>query len=277
MHSLVEKEVVAVLAACGTDGLMVWRGGWQRMACPLPCPEMLALQRNRLAVLDNTAHAVWTGQRIIPVDSGVEAMLLWGEHLLTLSGDTDCLTLLSLNGGGPLLTIPVGVYPQDMCLLPGSRSLAVCGGADGMIHIIRLPELWEEQTIRLPGHVHRATCLGGVLYALCTVEDAGLCCQLCSIRGGRCRPLARWPGLPGAIHRDDTGCLWVAASEVLCRFHKGEYHPLKGEFGLIRHMDSRRGMLLISDPVMEQCSLITADKSMQLLYEGEIGHAVFRQ
>ena len=131
-----------MLLASGSSGLMAYQGGWRALPCPLPSPGLLARDHHRLAVLDNTSRLVWTGRRLIPVDSGIEAMLLWGDRLLTLSGDTDCLTCFSLVTGGPLLTIPAGVYPQDMCLLPGGRSLAVCGGADGLMHIIRLPELW---------------------------------------------------------------------------------------------------------------------------------------
>lgn len=263
-----------MLAACGSSGLMAYRGGWQPLPCPLPCPEMLARRGDQLAVMDNTVHAVWTGRRILHVDSGVEAMLLWGDGLLILSGDTDCLTLFSMATGQPQLTIPAGVYPQDMCLLPGGRSLAVCGGADGMLRVIRLPELWEEQAIRLPGSVQRAACMGGVLYALCAVEDDGLCCQLCRIHGHAWSIMARWPGLPGAIHGDQAGRLWIAASEALGCFHRGEYRPVPGEFGLIRHMDSRQGMLLASDPVMDALWLIQGGQT-KMLHEGNVQHGVF--
>ena len=263
-----------MLAACGSSGLMSWDNGWHVLPCPLPCPEMLARRGNVLAVLDNTAHAVWTGRRIIPVDSGVEAMILWGDGLLTLSGDTDCLTLFSLATGLPQLTIPAGVYPQDMCLLPGGRSLAVCGGADSLLRVIRLPELWEEQVIRLPGSVERTACLGSVIYAPCAVEDDGLCCQLCRIQGGRCSAIARWPGLPGAIHADSLGRLWVAASEMLCCFRRGEYRGIPGEFGLIRHLDSQGGKLLASDPVMDVLWL-AEDGHIKKLHEGNVQHGIF--
>lgn len=263
-----------MLAACGSSGLMSLGNGWQRVSCPLPCPEMLARCGSRLAVLDNTVHAVWTERRIIPVDSGVEAMLLWQDALLTLSGDTDCLTLFSLSTGQPQLTIPAGVYPQDMCLLPGGRSLAVCGGADGMLRVIRLPELWEEQAIRLPGSVQRAACLGSVLYVLCAIEHDGLCCQLCRVQGGGWVSLAQWPGLPGAIHADGIGRLWIAASELLCCFHRGEYRRIPGEFGLIQHMDSRQGQLLVSDPVLDALWLVEGTHT-KMLHEGNVQHGIF--
>lgn len=263
-----------MLLACGAEGLLVHQGEWRTLPCPLPWPEMLAWENGRLAVLDNTSHAVWTGGRVLAVDSGVEAMLLWHDALLILSGDTDCLTMISLATGQPMLTIPAGVYPQDMCLLPGGRSLAVCGGADGTLRIIRLPDLWAEQVISLPGSVQRAACMEGVLYALCALEEDGLCCQLCCVQGRSWRSLARWPGLPGAIHGDETGKLWVAASEVLGCFQGGEYRAVQGSFGLIRHMTSRRGVLLASDPVMDALWQAQGGRA-EMVYEGGVQHGIY--
>lgn len=262
-----------MLAACGPQGLMTWQSGWRQVGCPLPRADMLARAPGRLSVLDNASHAVWTGGRILPVDSGVEAMLLWGDGLLTLSGDTDCLTLFSLDTGLPQLTIPAGVYPQDMCLLPGGRSLAVCGGADACLRVIRLPELWEEQSIRLPGNVQRAACLGGELFVLCATEQDGLRCQLCHVHGGRFSTMGQWAGLPGCIHADVQGRLWVASSERLSCYCHGEFRTVPGDFGLIRHMDSRSGVLLASDPVMETLWQIGSETTV--LLEGSVEHGIF--
>lgn len=263
-----------MLAACGPRGLMTWQQGWHSLACPLPGADMLACTGGRLVMLDNTVHAVWADGRMLPVDAGVEAMLLWGDALLTLSGDTDCLTLFSLETGQPLLTIPAGVYPQAMCLLPGGRSLAVCGGADGTLRVIRLPDLWEEQTLHLPGTVLRVACLRGNLYVLCTTENDGLCCQLCCIQGRRQWRMGCWPGLPGAIHADSLGRLWVASSERLGYFRQGEYRAVPGEFGLIRHMDSQGGALLASDPVLKTLWLVRQGTPTPLL-EGSVQHGLF--
>lgn len=263
-----------MLLACGSAGLMVHQGEWRPLAMPLGSADMLARGGGRVAVLDNAAHAVWVGGRIIPVDSGVEAMLLWRDSLLVLSGDTDCLSAFSLATGQMQLTIPAGVYPQDMCLLPGGRSLAVCGGADGRLRIIRLPDLWAEGEIALPGSVQRAACVGGTLYALCALEDDGLCCQLCRISGGGWLAMARWQGLPGAIHADDTGGLWVAASEALGCFRRGEYRAVPGTFGLIRAMDSRGGTLLASDPVMETLWCVQGGRC-RAMHEGGVQQGIF--
>lgn len=274
LHTLMEKEVAVMLAACGSGGLMFFEGSWRPLPCPLPCPEILALSNARLAVVDNTAHTAWDGRHSMPVDSGVEAMLLWGDSLLTLSGDTDCLTLFSLSTALPHLTVPAGVYPQDMCLLPGGRSLAVCGGADGMLRVFRLPGLWEAEALRLPGNVQRVACLGGALYALCAMEQDGLCCQLFRLHGRSCCAMARWPGLPGAIHADGLGRLWVAASETLCCLHHGVCRAIAGDFGLIRRMDSRGGVLLAADPVMDTLWRISGH-SAAALWEGPVQHGIF--
>lgn len=258
-----------MLAACGPRGMKIWRQGWHSLTCPLACTDMLAWADGRLAVLDNASHAVWVNGRILPVDAGVETMLLWGNHLLTLSGDTDCLTLLSLDTGQPLLTTPAGVYPQDMCPLPGGRSLAVCSGADGTLRVFRLPDLWEEQSILLPGNTQRVACLQDSLYVLCATENDGLCCQLCRIQGRRLCGMGRWPGLPGAIHADGTGRLWVASSERLGYFRQGEYRAVPGEFGLIRHMDSQGGTLLAADPVTETLWQVSGGKAVPVL-EGDV-------
>ena len=264
-----------MLLACGTAGLKRLHSSCQPLPCPLPCPELVACDRRRLAVLDNTSHAVWTDSRIIPVDSGVEAMLLWRDSLLTLSGDTDCLTRHSLRTGEILLTLPAGVYPQDMCLLPGGRSLAVCGGADGLMHIIRLPELWEEQTIPLPGCVQRVACGPGGLYALCILENDRLYCQLMRISGHSSVAVARWPGLPGALCADAAGRIWVSASEMLCCFLRGEYRPAAGEYGLITRMDCLGSSLLLTDPILEQCLLLQGSEPPRVICQGPVQHAVF--
>lgn len=264
-----------MLVACGTAGLMVHReGGWHRVASPLPCPGMLAGGGGQWAVLDHAAHAAWVNGRVISVDSGVETMALWQKTLLVLSGDTDCLTMFSADDGQRQLTIPAGVYPQDMCLLPGGRSMAVCGGADGMVRVIRLPELWEEQAVALPGNVQRVACLRGMLYVLCAMEEDGVCCRLYRIRGNAWQRIAQWPGLPGAIHTDGLGNLWVAASEMLACFTHGEYKRIPGDFGLIRHMDSRGGMLLASDPVMGVLWQVK-DGRARVVCEGGVEHGVF--
>ena len=278
-HSMFLKGVSAmgILLAAGEKGLLFRGNNWQKLSCPLPRPELLARDGLRIAVVDNARHLLWTGRSVIPVDSGVEQLLFWHDCVLTLSGDTDCLTLLDWAGGTPITTMPVGVYPQDMCLLPGGQLLAVCGGADSLLRLISLPECRVHHSFALPGNVQRVTCTAGQLYVLCALEDDGLKCLLYAIplHGTHVQPVARWPGLPGAIHADSQGRLWVAASEMLCCFAPGSSTPtyMKGDFGLIRRMDSHGG-LLISDPVLDTLSLWTGNR-LSTLSVGNVQHGLF--
>ena len=117
---------------CGGGRLAEYREGWERVPCPLACPELLAVSGPRLACVDNANHALWMGGRMVAAESGIEAALWWHDCLLTLSGDTDCLTLIG-PGGEMLLTTPAGIYHQDMCLLPGGNTVAVAGGATHLV------------------------------------------------------------------------------------------------------------------------------------------------
>ena len=266
-----------MLLCCGGKGLEAYGRGWRRVPCPLACPGLLAASGPRLACVDNTNHALWLNGRVSAAESGIEAALWWRDCLMTLSGDTDCLTLLGPEGE-MLLTIPAGIYPQDMCLLPGGNTVAVAGGADGRVHFIRLPGLTEAGRTPLPGNVQRVACAGGMLYALCALEDDGLRCLLCRVplHDGPHRALALWPGLPGAVHVDDRGALWAASSERLCRMGPaGGLEEMQGDFGLIRRMDSRGGMLLTSDPVLETLSLVRGGRQ-DVLREGGVQHGIFR-
>ena len=227
-------------------------------------------------MVDAPHRLLWMGEKLFPVDGGIEALLLWQGYPLLLSGDTDCLLLLDPQSGSPLVLTPVGVYPQDMCLMPGN-AVAVCGGAEGAVHLLRLPELTIFRTIRVPGNAQRIAWQHGCLYVLCAAEDDGLCCLLCRLypQTQRYEPLATLPGLPGALRGDGRG-LWAAASEMLCYFPEGSTQPsvrLAGS-GLIRHIDCQDGLVLTTDPLMGQIQLIRKDRGRVLL-EGDVQEARF--
>lgn len=267
---------MAVLLCCGADGLMAHQGTWRRLSCPLPSPSLMAAQEGLVALADNTQRLVWLGDALFPVAGGVEALLLWQGRLLVLSGDADSLTLFS-PAGTPLFLAPVGVFPQDMALLPGGF-VAVCGGAEGTVLLLRLPELTVDKRIRVPGSAQRIAWQGGLLYVLCAVEEDGLRCLLGRInpRTGRYDALTVLPGLPGAIHADSAGRLWVAASETLSCFRPGDRSPRQtiGGFGLIRHIASWERHLLLSDPVTGALMLLASPfHHPQVLLTGDVGQA----
>lgn len=271
-------SVMAVLLCCGEDGLLAHHGTWRRLSCPLPSPSLLAAQNDAVAMVDNTQRLLWLGDVLFPVAGGVEALLLWQGKPLVLSGDGDSLTLFS-PAGTPLFLAPTGVYPQDMCLIPGGI-VAVCGGAEGTILILRLPELTVMQRIRVPGIAQRMAWQGGFLYILCAVEEEGLRCLLGRIhpRTGRYEALTVLPGLPGAMLADGMNRLWVASSEALSCFRPGERMPrqtLHG-FGLIRHMACKEHRLLLSDPVLGTLMLLESPfHRQQTLFSGDVGQAAF--
>ena len=283
---------MAILLGCG-EGLMMLEREWRAAACPLTRVTNIALERGQLAALDNEAHELWLGGQVLAADTGVEALALWQGRCLTLSGDTDCLTLTDATSGEPLLTTPAGVYPQDMCVIPGMGLVAVCGGADGTVRLLTLPDLRPVKTAHVPGNAQRIDVSRGWLHVLCLTEDDGLKSLLCRVplrgdrydrydwhdRYDRYEPVATLPGLPGAIHADRSGGLWTAASERLYHFPRDSRVPdwtLPG-FGLIRHIDCWGQWVLATDPVMGLCALIDGSgrQPVRILYEGDVGQGLF--
>ena len=271
---------MAILLGCG-EGLIMLERDWREADCPLGSVTNIALESGRVAALDNESHQLWLGGQVLRADTGIEAMQLWQGHCLTLSGDTDCLTLTDAATGEMLLTTPAGVYPQDMCVIPGMGMVAVCGGADGTVRLLTLPDLRPVKTAHVPGNAQRIDASCGWLHVLCLTEDDGLKCLLCRvpIYGDRYDPVATLPGLPGAIHADRAGGLWTAASERLYHFPRDSRVPdwsLPG-FGLIRHIDCWGQWALVTDPVMGLCALIdgTGRQPARVLYEGDVGQGRF--
>ena len=269
-----------IMLACGAEGLLEYRGAWRRLSCPLPCPTLLCPRSGTPIIVDESRHLLWTGAAVTPVDSGLEALLLWQNRALTLSGDTDCLTMLDLATGQPQMLTPAGVYPQDLCFV-GANLVAVCGGADGMVRLIRLSDLQTVHEFQLSGTTQRVTYSGQELTVLCLVGDDGMQCQMCRIPlpGGALQRVCTMPGLPGALCPDGRGGVWMAVSERLAHFTRGESAPdvLLPDFGLIRHMSRLGGSVLTSDPVLGQCALVSANGRKQVLYEGDVQQAAFSE
>ncbi len=269
---------MGILLGC-SEGLIIPDDRKAILPCPLRRPDCIALCRGHMAALDNIEHQLWLGGQVHPADSGVEAMLLLPGGCLMLSGDTDCLTCLEPSTGLPLLTVPVGVYPQDFCLVPGCDLLAVCGGADGTVRLLTLNDLQTVKIAHVPGNAQRIDASCGWLHVLCLMEDDGLKSLLCRVplRGERYEPVTTLPGIPGALRADDTGGLWVAASEMLYHFPPDSAAPdrIFPGFGLIRHMDWKAGWLLVTDPVMELCMMINHRGERRAVYEGDVGQALW--
>ncbi len=242
-HSLTQ-EVSAMGLLLDGDGLWTRQGGWVPADFPL-FHANLAADGGRTAV-DNAAHLVYHAGRVFPCDRDIEALALWQGHALLLSSDTDCLSLW--DGEGAVRTARVGVYPQDMAVR--GDTVWVCGGADGRVHGLALPELHSLVSYPLPGMPERIAFRGETAYILSLLaeEDVRTALFFLDLQNGHCRERARWPGLPGALAADDG--LWVGVSEqVLHLTREGETDLRVEGFGLPRRICVQGELALVTDPV----------------------------
>ena len=214
--------------------------------------------------VDNAAHRLHHRGRSYPCDREIEALCTWREQPLLLSSDTDCLSLWDADG--PVRTARVGVYPQDMAI-SGDRA-CVCGGADGMLHVLTLPGLYPFCAIPLPGMPERIALHGQTAYVLTLMTEPAVHTALLEVDLPRraARPLARYDGLPGAICAADGG-LWVAAGEVLMRLTPADASSALtiAGFGLIRRLLPHEGGVIALDPLEERATWISASPELRLV------------
>ena len=169
--------------------------------------------------VDNEAHLLNIGGQVYPCDRDVEALRRWKGHALLLSSDTDCLSLW--DEAGLVRLARVGVYPQDVAV---TEDLAVvCGGADGKLHLLSLPDLFETAEYLVPGMPERLCVRGDAAYVLSLMPEPEVHTMLLTVAlsDGIWRELRRLRGIPEAITADETG-LWVAVSEGAIWLPEGE-------------------------------------------------------
>ena len=207
--------------------------------------------------VDDAAHMLHLDDQSFPCDRNIEALLPWNGHALLLSSDTDSLTLWDRDGLTRLAR--VGVYPQDMAVQ--EEQVIVCGGADGLLHLLSLPSLDTIREITVPGMPERIVLQDGFALLLTllpepTVQTALLEVDLLS---GSHRELARYAGLPGTLCVDRNG-LWVAVSEQLLHFHQHGTVPdfVVSGFGLIRRLRPCTDGVVAIDPLEERVTLVSA-------------------
>ena len=164
--------------------------------------------------VDDAAHLLHFCGQVFPCDRDVEAALSWQEYALLLSADTDSLSLW--DDEGLVRLTRVGVYPQDMALQ--EEQIIVCGGADGKIHLLNLPDLTETAEFSVPGMPER----------ICIAEDAAFILTLLTepevhtvllrlqLPCGQWKQIQAFAGIPEAITADKSG-LWIAVSEGVTR------------------------------------------------------------
>ena len=242
-----------ILAACGTEGMLTWDGGWRSMACPL---EQVTLLTACGCPADTRARRLWDGTRMLPLPPGAEAAMHLCGRWMVLSGEADSLWVMD-ESGRPLVCAPCGVYPQDMC--PAGECLAVCGGADSRVHMLSLPDARTLGTVAVPGNVQRIAAQGERLCVLSAAGEERIRCLAgtISLRTGRYEPLLTLPGLPGAVCAAGRGAWWIAASERLCLADsRGRVLRMLPGQGLIHSLSVHGETLLAADPVLGACTLV---------------------
>lgn len=244
---------MAILAACGAKGLRLWDGVWREATCPL---HRVTLLSPCGCPADTLSGLLWDGRQLLPLPPGTETVLRRQGTWLALSGEADSLWVMD-DTGQLLICTPCGVYPQDMCLT--GDALAVCGGADGRVHMLSLPEARVMRSFAVPGNVQRIAAQGERLCVLSAAGEEHIRCLagVISLRTGRYEPLMTLPGLPGAVCAAGRGAWWIAASEQLCLADcRGRVlRRLTGQ-GLIRSLCIRGDTLLCADPVLCACTLM---------------------
>ena len=171
--------------------------------------------------VDNEAHQLHLDGHVFPCDRDIEAAMRWHEYALLLSSDTDCLSLW--DSDGLVRLAKVGVYPQDMAVQ--GEFAYVCGGADGKLHLLRLPDLHEAAEYMLPGMPERVCLARDAAYVLTLLPEPEVHTALLSVdlATGKWSETAAFGGIPEAITADKSG-LWIAVSEGVVRMRWAEIH-----------------------------------------------------
>ena len=164
--------------------------------------------------VDDAAHMLHFGGQAFPCDRDVEAALSWREYVLLLSSDTDSLSLWDCEGLVRLTR--VGVYPQDMALR--EKQVIVCGGADGKIHLLNLPDLTETAEFSVPGMPERICIAEEAAFILMLLTEPEVHTSLLKLwlPYGQRKEIRGFTGIPEAITADKSG-LWIAVSEGVTR------------------------------------------------------------
>lgn len=223
---------------------------------------------------DNAAHLVHMGGECFPCDREIEALVRWQGHVLLLSSDTDCLSLW--DGEGLLRTARVGVYPQDAAV--SVDTAFVCGGADGRVHLLSLPDLTEQAVYAVPGMPERICVQDGAAYLLTLLPEPEVRTALLrlDVQSGAQEELAQFAGIPGAIAADSGG-LWLGLSGLVLR------QPWQGDtlvyegFGLPRQIIAEEGRALIADPVQGFVAMGSEKPrpAVHVLHRGDVADFIF--
>ena len=162
--------------------------------------------------VDDAMHILHFYGQTFPCDRDIEAALAWNNYALLLSSNTDCLSLWD-NEGLVRLT-KIGVYPQDMAVQ--ENQVVVCGGADGKLYLLALPDLTKITVFAVPGLPERLCIVENTVYILTLMVEPEVHTLLIRLSCGQWGVLRTFAGIPEAIAADKSG-LWVAVSEGVTR------------------------------------------------------------
>lgn len=240
-------------------------GGQLPPGCPLRQATHGAADARGMTLADSASRRLWHNGRVLPCCPGLETLLRWKGFVLTLSGETDCLSLLAPDGR-LLVTAPCGMYPQDACI--DGHTVYTAGGADGLVHLLSLPELREEGTIAVPGMPQRISVCGttACVLCLCGSEEVHSLLLRIALPGRTQQVIARLPGVPGAVLTGPGGT-WAATTETLLRFPPDSTVPdlCIGGFNLITRMGPAEEGLLLHDGPEERTVLLRLQPAPSLL------------
>lgn len=259
-------------------GLLSWSGEWRKIPTPLAHPTLLTPCGAGVALSDSVSRQLYRNGRISALPPGVEVLCGWQNHLLTLSSETNCLTLYDAHDN-PLVTSPAGIRPCG-CTLCGSRAI-VCGCEDGCLHIFSLPDLQEIGTYPVPGCPMQVVADGGLLTCLSLLNPdppQTLLFRL-DLTSGDFAPVALLPGWCGAVAIAADRTIWAGVGEQLLHFPLNSVVPdvRLGGFGLICSLSCQQSQMLIGDPWTGRCLLMDAfpPYALHTLYAGECGQCCF--
>lgn len=196
--------------------------------------------------VDDAAHLLHLGECAFPCDREIVASTRWKDYVLLLSADTDCLSLWDAEG--LVRTTRVGVYPQGMAV--HADTAFICGGADGLLHLLSLPSLHETVCIPVSGMPEKVCAHDGGTWILSLLPEPDVCTALLRINPetGEALEVTRFAGIPGALAADDRG-LWVGVSELALRLSWGTHVPdlIVEGIGLPSLIDVQTKGIIITD------------------------------
>jgi hypothetical protein len=181
---------IARRAVEGAGALCAWGG--DVMCAAEGEGGILRLDGNTLAV-----------RQRLPAGPGIRALRVGADGLClyALAGDADSVLLLDGESGAPQVLARVGVQPRNMALDSVGNTLAVAGGADCCVYLLRGDTLATLARIDVDGVAVSVAFAPGALWVLCAVGQEDLATSLLRVQPGSGKIERRldMEGMPGGL------------------------------------------------------------------------------